>query len=178
MDVLTSLLSDDEMKRKQKSNRQFSQLCDDMVKIYSASFEAGLEIERYKFGGFCLVNRSGRTIKSGVIENTVGLLGKKPKNRELDDWSVTEGEKSLVGVARWANQSCRPNCEFYVSGVFNGRPCVRLRALHDIRDGSELLTFCSANYCGDGNVNCLYCHDDLYHGVECTQEYSSPAQNF
>ena len=89
--VLTSLLSDDEMKRMQKSNRQFSKLCDDMVKINSASFDAGLRIERDKFGGFCLVNRSGRTIKSGVIENTVGLLGEKPKNRELDDWSMMGG---------------------------------------------------------------------------------------
>ena len=132
------------MKRMQKSNRQFSKLCDNMVKIYSASFEAGL-IERDKFGGFCLVNRSGRTIKSGVIENTLCLLGKKPRNRELDDLSMMEGEKILVGVARWANHSCRPNCEYYVSGGFNGRPCVRLRALDDIRDGSELLTFYRAD---------------------------------
>ena len=135
--VLTSLLSHDQMKIMQKSNRQFSKLCDDMVKIYSASFEACLRIERDKFGGFCLVNRSSRTIKSGVIENTVGLLGKKPKNRELDDWPVMEGEKILVGVARWASHSCRPNCGFYMSGGFNGRPCVRLRALDDIRTSSD-----------------------------------------
>ena len=76
-----------------------------MVKIYSASFDAGLRIERDKFGGFCLVNRSGRTIESGVIEKTVILLGKKPKNREPDDWSMMEGEKILVGVARWAKSN-------------------------------------------------------------------------
>ena len=113
-----------------------------------------------------------------MIENTVGLLGKKSKNRELDDWSMMEGEKILVGVARWANHFCRPNCEYYMSGGFNGRPCVRLPALDDIRDGSELLTFYSADYFGDGNVNCLCGHDDLHNEIKCTQESSSTAQNF
>ena len=65
-----------------------------------------------------------------------------------------------------------------MSGGFNGRPCVRLRALDDIRDGSELLTFYSADYFGDGNVNCLCGHDDLHHEVKCTQESSSTAQKF
>ena len=64
-DVLTSL-SDDEMKRMQKSNRQFSQLCDDMMKIYSASFEAGFRIERYKFGGFWAKNQRIESSMTGL----------------------------------------------------------------------------------------------------------------
>ena len=43
---------------------------------------------------------------------------------------------------------------------------------------TELLTFYSANYFGDGNVNCLCGHDDLHNGVECTEESSSTAQYF
>ena len=66
-----------------------------------------------------------------------------------------EGEKMLVGVARWANHSCLPNCQYYMSGGFRGRVCVRLRAIKEIKDGEELLVFYSANWFGPGNIHCL-----------------------
>ena len=52
-----------------------------------------------------------------------------------------DGEKLLVGVARWANHSCKANCDFYMGRGFKGRECVRLRAIEEIRDGEELLCF-------------------------------------
>ena len=71
----------------------------------------------------------------------------------------------MVGVARWVNHSCRPNCDYYMSGGFNGRPCVRLRALQEIPDGSQLMAFYSSNYFGEDNVDCLCGHNDL-HGLK------------
>ena len=123
--------------------------------MYSAAYEAGIRIEPDKFVGFCLVNRTGRVIRIGEIVSTVGLLGKKKKGQELDEWSMMEGEKLLVGIARWANHSCRPNCDYYMSSGFRGPECVTLRALHKIEVGEELLTFYSKNYFGDGNRNSL-----------------------
>ena len=100
-----------------------------MFRIYDASYTAGLRIEPDSFDGFGFVNRTGSTIKIGVIEHTVGLLGKVPKTFEIDDWSMMEGERLLVGFARWANHSCQPNCEYYMSGGYNGRLSVQLRPL-------------------------------------------------
>ena len=171
--ALTSLLSDEELIQHQNSNREFGKLYNDVVKIYTASFESGLRIEPDSFGGFCLFNRTGHTIKLGVIENTVGLLAKVPKNIEIDDWSMMEGEKLMVGIARWANHSCRPNCEYYMSSGYNGRPCVRLRALKEILNGDQLLTFYGPDFFGDSNADCLCGHNDLHGKIESTQETSS-----
>ena len=106
----------------------------------------GLGLNLTIFGGYCLINRSGKTIKCGEIEVAVGLLAKKPKDREIDDWSLMEGDKLLVGVARWANHSCVPNCDYYMCGGYKGRECVRLRALREIKDGEELTTFNNVDF--------------------------------
>ena len=66
-----------------------------------------------------------------------------------------QGDKLLVGVARWANHSCRPNCDYYMAGGFNGRVCVRLRALREIDVGEELVTFYNSDFFGRGNKDCL-----------------------
>ena len=152
---LTKLLSKEEISAIREKDKKLQKLFDDFEDMYSAAYEAGIRIEPDKFGGFCLVNRTGRVIRIGEIVSTVGLLGKKKKGQELDEWSMMEGEKLLVGVARWANHSCRPNCDYYMSSGFRGRECVRLRALHKIEVGEELLTFYSKNSFGDGNRNCL-----------------------
>ena len=117
--ALTSMISDEDFCRLQASDRQFLKLYNDMICIYTAAYEAGFRIEPDSFGGFCLVNRNGRTIKSGVMDSTVGLLAKKPPNCEIDERSIMEGERLMVGVARWVNHSCRQNCDYYMSGGFN-----------------------------------------------------------
>ena len=66
-------------------------------------------------------------LNPGEISCAVGLLGNQRKGRFLDDWSLMEGDKLVVGVARWANHLCRPNCNYYMAGGFNGGVCVRLR---------------------------------------------------
>ena len=67
-----------------------------------------------------------------------------------------EGDKLHVGVARWANRSCRPNCDYYIGGGINGRVCVRLRALREIEVGEELVIFYNADIFGRGNKDCLF----------------------
>ena len=112
-----------------------------MNEIYTAAFSAGLRIDPDAFGGFCLMNRAGSVIRQGEIKFSVGLLGKKWRGQVLVDWSLMEGEKLLVGIARWANRSYQPNCDYYTAGGFNGRECVRLRAVREIGFGEELVTY-------------------------------------
>ena len=171
--VLASPLTDEDITFLQENNCEFNKLYKDMVRIYGASYTAGLRIEPDSFDGFGLVNRTGSTIKIGVIENTVGLLGKVPKTFEIDDWSMMEGERLLVGVARWANHSCQPNCEYYMSGGYNGRLSVQLRALEEIADGAELVTFYGPDFFGEKNADCLCGHDSLHGQVKTSQDQDS-----
>ena len=91
--ALTTLMSQEEFKALENGNRNFKKLCLDVRTIYSAAYNDGFRIEPDNFGGFCLRNRSGKTLPTGELKNTVGLLAKKPKNRTFDDWSLMEGEK-------------------------------------------------------------------------------------
>ena len=160
--ALASPLTDEDITFLQKHNREFNKLYKDMVRIYDASYTAGLRIEPESFDLFGLVNRTGSTIKIGVIEHTVGLLGKVPRTFEIDDWSMMERERLLVGAARWANHSCQPNCVYYMSGGYNGRLCVRLRALEETADGAELVTFYGPDFFGEKNADCFCGHDSLH----------------
>ena len=155
--ALASPLTDEDITFLQENNCEFNKLYKDMVRIYDASYTAGLRIEPDSFDGFGLV-----TIKVGVIKHTVGLLGKVPKTFEIDGWSMMEGERLLVGVARWANHSCQPDCEYYMSGGYNGRLSVQLRALEEIADGAELVTFYGPDFFGEKNADCLCGHDSLH----------------
>ena len=94
--------------------------------------------------------------------SAVGLIAKLPAGWDLNNWSVMQGEKLLVGVARWANHSCRANCGYYMKGGFRGRPCVRLRALRPILPNEELCTFYNEDVFGVGNCECLCGHSDLH----------------
>ena len=96
------------------------------------------------------------------------LAGKKPKDRVIDDWSLMEGDKLLVGVARWANHSCVPNCDYYMSGGFKGRECVRLRAIREIKPGEELTTYYNEDFFGENNKFCL-CGHVSEHGIEAEE---------
>ena len=171
--ALASPITDEDITFLQENNREFNKLYKDMVRIYDASYTAGLRIEPDSFDGFGLVNRTGSTIKIGVIEHTVGLLGKVPKTFEIDDWSMMEGERLLVGVARWANHSCKPNCEYYMSGGYNGRLSVQLRALEEIADGAELVTFYGPDFFGEKNADCLCGHDSLHGQINNSQDQDS-----
>ena len=97
--ALASPLTDKDITLLQENNREFNKW-KDMVRIYDASFTAGSRIESDSFDGFGLVNETSSTIKIGIIERTAGLLGKMPRTFEIDDLSMMEGERLLVGVAR------------------------------------------------------------------------------
>ena len=163
--ALTNLLSADSYKKLLISDKSFKKLHLDMEEIYKSSFSFGLRIEPDNYGGYGLFNRSGKVIKCGEIKFAVGLIAKKPKNREIDDWSLMEGDKLLVGVARWANHSCVANCDYYMSNGFRGRVCVRLRALREIMDGEQLVTFYNSDFFGENNALCL-CEHEAKHGKE------------
>ena len=80
----------------------------------------------------------------------------------LDDWTLMEGEKILVGISRWANHSCQPNCDYYKVGRFKGRECVRLCALREIDIGEEMVTYYSEIFFGEGSENCLCGHSEKH----------------
>ena len=167
--ALTNLLSKESYMNLLNSDRKFKKLHTDMEDIYKSAVDFGLRIEPDKFGGYCLVNRSGNTIKCGEINCAVGLLGRKSKGHEIDDWSSMEGEKLVVGVARWANHLCVPNCDYYMKSGFRGRECVRLRALSEIKDGEELLTYYNDDFFGTNNMFCL-CGHESKHGMQVLTE--------
>ena len=154
------------------SDNHFKRFHQDLEEVYKCSFNAGFRNEPDNFGGYCLINRSGKTIKCGEVNVNVGLLAKKPKDREIDDWSLMEGDKLLVGVARWANHSCVPNCDYYMCGGYKGRECVRLKALREIKDGEELTTFYNVNFFGEKNKFCLCEHRSKHGSEEESQEES------
>ena len=119
--LLTVLWSKDDFELKLRNDRKLKKLFMDMSESYKAAKDFGLSIEPDKYGGFCLVNRSMSAIKPGEIEVAVGLLANLPKENSYKDWSVMEGGKLLVGVARLANQSCKANCDYYMKGGYRGR---------------------------------------------------------
>ena len=170
--LLTELISKNSYMDLMKSDNNFKRLHQDLEEVYKCSFNAGFRIEPDNFGGYCLINRSGKTIKCGELNVAVGLLAKKPKYREIDDWYLMEGDKLLVGVARWANHSCVPNCDYYMCGGYKGRECVRLRALKEIKDGEELTTFNNVNFFGEKNKFCLCEHRSKHGSEEESQEES------
>ena len=170
--LLTELISKNSYIDLMNSDNHFKRLHQDSEEVYKYSFNAGFRIEPDNFGGYCLINRSGKTIKCGEINVAVGLLAKKPKDREIDDWSLMEGDKLLVGVARWANHSCVPNCDYYMCGGYKGRECLRLRALREIEDGEELTIFFNVNFFGEKNKFCLCEHRSKHGSEEESQEES------
>ena len=158
--LLTVLWSKDDFELKLRNDRKLKKLFMDMSESYKAAMDFGLSIEPDKYGGFCLVNRSMSAIKPGEIEVAVGLLANLPKENSYKDWSIMEGGKLLVGVARWANHSCKANCDYYMKGDYRGRQCVRLRALKQIEPNEELTTFYNEDAFGEENVDCLCSHTE------------------
>ena len=171
--ALASPLTDEDVTILQDNNRDFNKLYKDMVRINGASYTAGLRIEPDSFDGFGLVNQTGSTKKIGIIVHTVGLLGKVPRTFEIDDWSMMRGERLLVGDARWANHSCQPNCEYYMSGGYNGKLCVRLRALEEIADGADLVKFYGPDFFGEKNSDHLCGYDSLHGQINTSQDQDS-----
>ena len=161
--ALNTLMSQEEFKALEHGNRNFKKLFLDVPTIHLPAYNDGFRIEPVNFGGFCLKNRSGKILPTGELQNTVGLMAKKPKNRTVDDWCLMEGEKLMIGIARWANHSFEPNCDYYMSGYYNGLVCVRLRALRPIVDGEVLVTFYNRNFFGYNNADCL-CGMEKLHG--------------
>ena len=130
--VLTMLWCKDDFEMKLRNGRKLKKLFIDMSESYRAAMDFGLSIEPDNFGGLCLLNRSISAIRPGEIEVAVGLLANLPKENSYKDWSFMDGGKLLFGMARWANHSCKANCDYYMKGGYRGRQCVRLRALSQI----------------------------------------------
>ena len=124
---LTNLLSEEEFFELWNKDRKLRKLFEDMRQVYWEVYHAGFKIAPDSFGGFRFMTSTGEKIRPGEISCAVGLLGNQPKGRFLDDWLLMEGDKLLVGVARWANHLCRPNCNYYMAGGFNGGVWLRLR---------------------------------------------------
>ena len=141
--LLTELISQNSYMDLLNSDNHFKRLHQVLRDLtdYKCSFNAKFRVETDNFGGYSLINCSGKTIKRGEINVAVGLLAKKPKDCEIDDWSLMEGDKLLIGVARWANNLRAPNSGYYICGGYKGRKCVRLRASREIKDGEELTSF-------------------------------------
>ena len=114
--LITELISEDSYIALMNSDNNSKRLHQDLEEVYKCSFNAGFRIEPDNFGGYCLINRSVETIECGEINVAVGLLAKKPKDREVDDCSLMESDKLLIGVARWANHSWVPKCDYYMCG--------------------------------------------------------------
>ena len=147
------LWSKDDFDLKLRNDRKLKKLFMDMSEPFKAAMDFRLSIEPDKYGGFCLVNRSMSAIKPGEIEVAVGLLANLPTENLYKDCSVMEGGKLLVGVARWANHSCKANCDYYMKGGYRGRQCGRLRALRQIEPNEELTTFYNEDAFGEENVD-------------------------
>ena len=60
-----------------------------------------------------------------------------------------------------------------MSGGYNGRLCVRLRALEEIADGAELVPFYGPDFFGEKNADCLCGHDSLHGQVTPSQDQDS-----
>ena len=161
--VLTMLWSKDDFEIKLRNERKLKKLFIDVSKFYKAVLDFGLTFEPGNLGGFCLVNRLMSTIKPGEIEVIVGLLADLPRKNSYQDRSVMEGGKLFVGVARWANHSCKANCDCYMKVGYRGRQCVMLRALMQIEPNEELTTFYHEDAFGEENVDCL-CSNSSEHG--------------
>ena len=160
--VFTELWPRDVFLSELQNNRKLNSIYNDLAAAYDSAFLDGLQIEPDSYGGFCLRNNSKQTIKAGEIRSAVGLLVKIPPGKDYGDFSIMEGEKLLVGVACWANHSCRPNVDYYMKGGFRGRPCIRLRALRDIKPGDELCAYYNDDVFGLGNCDCLCENKDLH----------------
>ena len=75
--AMTTPLSEQRFLVQLGQDRFLQKLFTDMTNIYSEAHSAGFRLEPDSFGGYKLVNRSGKTIKPGEIDATVGLLTKK-----------------------------------------------------------------------------------------------------
>ena len=60
-----------------------------------------------------------------------------------------------------------------MGGGYNGRLCVRLRALEEIADGAELVTFYGPDFFGEKNADGLCGHDSLHGQIITSQDQDS-----
>ena len=109
------LWSESDLNERLESSAKFRILFKDVEEIYENALKFGFSLEPDSYGGFCLMNRSKQTFPQGLdLQHTVGLLQKIGTGSTVDDISVMTGERLLIGIARWANHSCDPNCEYYM----------------------------------------------------------------
>ena len=60
-----------------------------------------------------------------------------------------------------------------MSSGYNGRLSVQLRALEEIADGAELVTFYGPDFFGEKNADCLCGHDSLQGQINNSQDQDS-----
>ena len=68
--------------------------------------------------------------------------------------SACSHSRIIVGAVRFANHSCRPNCEYQIS-EWKGQHFVNLAVIRDIMPGHEVTVFYGDSFFGDNNSECL-----------------------
>ena len=108
------------------------------LRDYKCSFNAKLVVETDNFGGYSLINCSGKTIKCGVA---CWLVGKEAE-RSWDRWLVFNGKWQIVDRRGKMGKSfaCSKLRLLHMRRIQGGK-CVRLRDSREIKDGEELTTF-------------------------------------
>ena len=92
---------------------------------YQHALSYGLTFELDNYNGYQLVNNTGATIPSKTkLDCTRGFTEKIPENRHkfVDPVSILEptsmcssARVKVVGVRRFANHCCAPNCDYLAS---------------------------------------------------------------
>ena len=67
------------------------------------------------------MNGGAITFKAGKIDVALGLLCKLPADKVSENFSVMDKDQAMLGVARFANHCCTPNCDFYMKNDYRGR---------------------------------------------------------
>ena len=92
-----------------------------LSKVYREADSSGYKIEPDRFGGFCLYNRTGKSLKPKLepLGDVVGILEYIPPELKLrlKPLSIMKSSSSdkdvLLGVVRFVNHSCLANTRFF-----------------------------------------------------------------
>ena len=153
--------------------RKFNSL---LREAYQHALSYGLTFEVDNYNGYQLVYNTGATIPSKTkLDCTRGFTEKIPENREkfvdpvsiLEPTSMCSSARVMVGVCRFANHCCAPNCD-YLASEYKGRKCVKLVTLKDVLPGQPLTVFYGPDYFDTGNRNCQCPHTEKHAVIQVT----------
>ena len=79
-------------------------------------------------------------LKCGKAKVAFELLRRQPKDRQIDDWKLMEGNKLFVRIAKWVNHPLVRNRDYHMAGGYSGRTMSRLQAVREVKDCEEIAT--------------------------------------